>query len=82
MLRTQISLTEDERQLLDRVAAKTGRSLAAVIRDAIKLAYGSAHSSENDLVAMRRGFGAWQGRSSSGAAYVRRLRSGQRLKHP
>ena len=81
MLRTQISLTEDERKLLDRVAAKTGRSLAAVIRDAIKLAYGSEHSSEDDLAAMRRGFGAWQDRSGTGATYVRQLRSGRRLKH-
>jgi hypothetical protein len=81
MLRTQISLTEEERHLLDGVAARTGRSIAALIREAIKLAYGSEHSVEDDVAAMRRGFGAWQERSSSGAAYVEQLRSGRRLKH-
>ena len=51
-----------------------------VIREAIKVAYGSEHSAQDDLAAMRRGFGAWQGCSTTGAAYVQRLRSGRRLK--
>ena len=80
MLRTQISLTGEERHLLDGIAARTGRSIAAVIREAIKVAYGSEHSAQDDLAAMRRGFGAWQGRSTTGVAYVQRLRSGRRLK--
>jgi hypothetical protein len=80
MLRTQISLTEEERHLLDSISARTGRSIAALIREAIKLAYGSEHSVDDDVAAMQRGFGAWQGRSTSGAAHVEQLRSGRRLK--
>lgn len=79
MQRTQISLTEAERRLLDRVAARTGRSIAALIRDAVRLAYDSEPAADDDLAAMRLAFGSWQDRSLNGGAYVEQLRSGRRL---
>lgn len=79
MQRTQISLTTEERQALDAEAARTGKSLAALIRDAVERVYGSSRSSADDLDLMRHAFGSWADRSEDGATMVERLRSGSRL---
>ncbi|NNN12081.1 MAG: ribbon-helix-helix protein, CopG family [Acidimicrobiaceae bacterium] len=79
MQRTQISLTLEERKLLDAESARSGKSLSALIRDAVERVYGSSRSSADDLDIMHQTSGAWSDRSEDGATMVERLRSGSRL---
>ncbi len=79
MQRTQISLTSEERRALDAVAARTGRSISALIRDAIETVYSEERSTGEDLAAMRVAFGSWKDRDRDGATWVDQLRSGSRL---
>ncbi|MPV37145.1 ribbon-helix-helix protein, CopG family [Georgenia subflava] len=79
MLRTQISLTEADRRLLDAEAARTGRSISALIRDAVARTYGSAGTVDADLRAIDEAAGVWRDRDADGETYVERLRSGGRL---
>ncbi len=78
MQRTQISLTASERRALDAEAKRTGRSIAALIREAVQMMYGTERSSEDDLAVMRESFGAWGEHDLDGAEWVDRLRSGSR----
>jgi len=79
MLRTQISLTAKERAALNAASARTGRSISALIRDAVDAVYGDERSVEQDLATMRRARGSWSDRDLDGAAWVEQLRSGRRL---
>jgi len=82
MLRTQISLTVEERRALDVEANRTGRSISALIRDAVETVYRPERSSEDDLAAMRQAFGSWKDHDLDGAAWVDQVRSGARLQQP
>jgi predicted lactoylglutathione lyase len=79
MQRTQISLTSEERRALDAVAARTGKSISALIREAVETVYGGGRSTGDDLAAMRLAFGSWKDRDMDGATWVDQLRSGSRL---
>jgi predicted lactoylglutathione lyase len=82
MNRTQISLTEEQRRVLDAASARSGRSVSSLIRHAVDAVYGVESSVEDDLGAMRRAFGSWEDRERTGQEWVDRLRSGRRLSPP
>jgi len=79
MQRTQISLTAEERAALDAEAARTGKSISALIRDAVERSYGFTRSSSDDLDLMRQSFGSWAARDGDGASIVEGIRTGSRL---
>jgi hypothetical protein len=79
MQRTQISLTPEERRLLDAEATRTGRSISALIRDAVTVVYGPKRDSQADRRAIQAAFGAWGDRDFDGEEYVERIRDGRRL---
>ncbi len=86
MLRLQVLLTADERRLLDTAAARTGRSIGALIREAVDVVYGTGRSVEADLAIMQSAFGAWADPHAAdddggrdGVEWVEHLRTGSRL---
>ncbi len=79
LTRTQISLSEDDRRVLDAVSRRTGRSMSALIRDAIHATYGRGGELERIESALDATFGVVSG-ADDGRAMVERLRSTDRLR--
>jgi Arc/MetJ-type ribon-helix-helix transcriptional regulator len=72
-MRTQITLGDEELELLDRAARASGASRSELIRRAIHTAYGS-RSKEERTAALKRSAGSWRGRDFTGADYVDAIR--------
>lgn len=81
LTRTQISLSDDDRKVLDAVGRRTGRSMSALIREAIHSTYGSASSTDSIRTALDSTFGVVS-TERSGKDLVDSIRSGQRLSEP
>lgn len=82
MIRTQISLTDEQKRRLDAEAARTGLSMSELIRRLLDEHYETDTTDERRvawLAAVRRAKGAWRDRDFDGEEYVERLRTGRRL---
>lgn len=81
MRRTQIYLSDSQSRLLATRSSATGATVSQLIRDAIDVAYAKPKADRlaERLRIAKRTAGAWKDLDESGAAYVKRLRSGRRL---
>lgn len=75
MHRTQVTLTDAQYARLRDESAKSGHSLAELVRRALDERY-EAVSKPDRLRLLDSAFGAWAHRDESGAAFVERVRSG------
>jgi Arc/MetJ-type ribon-helix-helix transcriptional regulator len=71
--RTQIYLGEEELELLDRAAEKTGASRSELIRRAIREAFGETTKADR-LRALDASAGTWKDFPLTGAEYVDSIR--------
>ncbi|MDQ4214851.1 ribbon-helix-helix protein, CopG family [Microbacterium capsulatum] len=78
LTRTQISLSDDDRRVLDAVSRRTGSSMSALIREAIHSTYGDVGDPERLRGLIDASFGTIA-REVSGEELVDGLRSGRRL---
>ncbi len=72
--RTQITLTDEQYELLRSESRRRGVGLAELVRRAINRTYGSADR-DDQLAALEDSFGAWEP-GDDGATVVDRLRRG------
>jgi hypothetical protein len=74
MTRTQIYLSDEECELLDRRARLTGASRSELIRRAIRSTYHLELTTEEKLRRLESSFGSWKDRDFTGAEYVDAIR--------
>lgn len=68
-MRSQVTLGDEDIELLDRAAAQSGASRSELIRRAVRITYGSGSKHER-AAALRRSAGSWRERDFTGAEYV------------
>lgn len=72
MQRTQIYLSDEDIELLDRAASRTGASRSELIRRAIRARY--SDNWEARIAALKASAGAWSDRPFTGEEYVDTIR--------
>lgn len=77
--RTQIYLSREQAEALDREARRRGTTRSHLIREAIEARYSPDRDADKVREALRATAGLWSDRPETGEAYVERLRSGRRL---
>lgn len=73
--RTQITLADEQYELLRAEARRSGRGLAELVRRAVDQTYGSV-SARSVVIGLDASFGSWTDRADDGAAYVDNMRRG------
>jgi hypothetical protein len=73
MGRTQVYLTDEELELLDRAARASGASRSELIRRAVRATFGGGDGSHR-VAAVREAAGIWSDRPFTGAEYVDAIR--------
>jgi predicted DNA-binding protein len=77
--RTQIYLSREQSEALDREARRLGTTRSHLIREAIDQTYLAGPDRERIRAGLRRSAGAWAGRTETGEEYVERIRGTGRL---
>jgi len=79
--RTQIYLTEEQGELLERRSKASGQTISELIRAAVDSAYSRRRgmTRAQKIRVAQRTAGAWTDRAESGAEYVDRIRGSHRL---
>lgn len=72
-------LSDEDRVLLDRASAATGRSVESLIREAVRTRFGAVTAGTGDTAAVESAFGSWDAATADGEMWVDQLRSGCRL---